>query len=58
MLDDYSGRAPRAPLWMQRAGLEWLFRSVQKPQRLGSRYLRTNLLALYHLLTKTGEPSA
>jgi exopolysaccharide biosynthesis WecB/TagA/CpsF family protein len=58
MLDYYSGRAPRAPLWMQKAGLEWLFRSAQEPQRLGSRYLRTNLPALYHLLTKTGEPIA
>ncbi|WP_336487906.1 WecB/TagA/CpsF family glycosyltransferase [Methylobacterium nigriterrae] len=58
MLDYYSGRAPRAPLWMQKAGLEWLFRSAQEPQRLGSRYLRTNLPALYHLLTKTGEPGA
>lgn len=54
MLDYYSGRSPRAPLWMQNAGLEWLFRSVLEPRRLGSRYLRTNVPALYHLLTKTG----
>ncbi|WP_246498928.1 WecB/TagA/CpsF family glycosyltransferase [Microvirga soli] len=54
LLDYYSGRSPRAPLWMQKAALEWLFRSVLEPRRLGSRYLRTNVPALYHLLTKTG----
>jgi exopolysaccharide biosynthesis WecB/TagA/CpsF family protein len=54
MLDYYSGRSPRAPLWMQKAALEWLFRSGLEPRRLGSRYLRTNVPALYHLLTKTG----
>jgi len=27
------GLVPRAPLWMQRAGLEWLFRLVQQPWR-------------------------
>jgi N-acetylglucosaminyldiphosphoundecaprenol N-acetyl-beta-D-mannosaminyltransferase len=29
----------RAPLWMQRSGLEWLFRFSQEPQRLWRRYL-------------------
>ncbi len=53
MLDFYSGRAPRAPFWMQRIGLEWLFRAGQEPHRLGARYLKTNIPALYHLFTKT-----
>lgn len=52
MFDYYSGRAARAPEWMQRNGLEWLFRAVQEP-RLGWRYLTTNLSAAYLLLTKT-----
>lgn len=34
-----SGEVKRAPLWMQRAGLEWLHRLIQEPGRLGKRYL-------------------
>jgi N-acetylglucosaminyldiphosphoundecaprenol N-acetyl-beta-D-mannosaminyltransferase len=33
-LDLLAGRVPRAPVWMQRAGLEWLFRLVRDPKRL------------------------
>ena len=47
------GRHPRAPVWMQRCGLEWLHRTLREPRRLGWRYLSTNPLALWHLLTKT-----
>lgn len=32
--DVFAGRAPRAPEWMQRAGLEWLYRSLREPKRL------------------------
>ena len=32
-LDVISGRLKRAPLWMQKAGLEWLFRTFQEPFR-------------------------
>lgn len=31
--DVISGRLERAPVWMQRAGLEWLFRVIQEPKR-------------------------
>jgi N-acetylglucosaminyldiphosphoundecaprenol N-acetyl-beta-D-mannosaminyltransferase len=34
-----SGEIMRAPLWVQRAGFEWLHRLVQEPQRLAKRYL-------------------
>lgn len=54
MLDYYSGRSSRAPSWMQRAGLEWLYRSLREPIRLGSRYATTNVLAAWLLLTRTG----
>lgn len=54
LLDYYSGRNPRAPFWMQRAGLEWLFRATIEPRRLAPRYARTNLPALYYLLTRSG----
>lgn len=34
-----TGREQRAPRWMQRSGLEWLYRLLQAPQRMGRRYL-------------------
>jgi N-acetylglucosaminyldiphosphoundecaprenol N-acetyl-beta-D-mannosaminyltransferase len=34
---------PRAPVWMQRTGLEWLHRMTQEPKRLATRYLRDDL---------------
>lgn len=34
-----SGRIRRAPRWMQNAGLEWAWRLVHEPLRLGKRYL-------------------
>jgi|GEM_PF-209645 len=45
-LDVIAGRFRRAPLWMQRAGLEWLARLLQDPLRLGRRYLVSNSLFL------------
>ena len=36
--DFLSGNKPQAPLWMQRNGLEWLFRFLNEPRRLWSRY--------------------
>jgi N-acetylglucosaminyldiphosphoundecaprenol N-acetyl-beta-D-mannosaminyltransferase len=38
----HAGTKKRAPVWMQRSGLEWLFRLVTEPRRLWSRYLTTN----------------
>lgn len=38
-LDLIAGQKKRAPVWMQRAGLEWLFRLVQEPGRLWRRYM-------------------
>lgn len=42
--DFHSGRVAQAPRWMQRSGLEWLFRLCTEPRRLGPRYLTTNTL--------------
>ncbi len=42
--DFHSGLKPQAPTWMQRAGLEWLFRFQQEPRRLWRRYLKNNPL--------------
>jgi N-acetylglucosaminyldiphosphoundecaprenol N-acetyl-beta-D-mannosaminyltransferase len=44
--DLLSGRVRQAPRWIQRSGLEWLFRLIQEPRRLWSRYLRNNPLFL------------
>ena len=38
-LDILAGRVRRAPAWMQRLGLEWLFRLGQEPRRLFRRYV-------------------
>jgi len=42
--DFFTGRVRQAPLWMQRAGLEWLFRLCSEPRRLWKRYLKNNPL--------------
>lgn len=42
VFDLYSGRTRRAPRWMQRTGLEWVFRLLQEPRRLAGRYLTNN----------------
>ena len=49
-LDVVSGRLPRAPVWMQQAGLEWFFRLMLEPRRLGWRYVRTNAVYAWLLL--------
>ncbi len=41
--DVISGNIPRAPKWMQKCNLEWLFRVIQEPKRLFKRYFVGNL---------------
>jgi N-acetylglucosaminyldiphosphoundecaprenol N-acetyl-beta-D-mannosaminyltransferase len=41
--DVVAGKVKRAPLWVQRAGMEWLFRLLQEPRRMWHRYMTTNL---------------
>jgi N-acetylglucosaminyldiphosphoundecaprenol N-acetyl-beta-D-mannosaminyltransferase len=38
-LDFIAGTIPRAPPWMSRLSLEWLYRLVREPRRLAHRYL-------------------
>jgi N-acetylglucosaminyldiphosphoundecaprenol N-acetyl-beta-D-mannosaminyltransferase len=53
--DFHSGAVRQAPQWMQRAGLEWLFRLVTDPRRLWRRYLVDNPWFLWALtLQKLG----
>jgi len=42
--DYHAGTVQRAPLWMQRNGLEWSYRLLSDPRRLWKRYLVTNTL--------------
>ncbi|HAJ32303.1 MAG TPA: hypothetical protein DCK79_02885 [Candidatus Atribacteria bacterium] len=42
--DVLSGRIPRAPLWMQRHGMEWIYRSIKQPNRV------LRILALFYFI--------
>lgn len=48
--DFFAKSKKRAPLWMQKKGLEWLFRLFSEPRRLWKRYLTTNTLFIYYLI--------
>jgi N-acetylglucosaminyldiphosphoundecaprenol N-acetyl-beta-D-mannosaminyltransferase len=59
--DFLSGAKPQAPRWMQRSGLEWLFRLASEPRRLWPRYRRYPLfvaLAAAQLLGLRKFPAA
>jgi N-acetylglucosaminyldiphosphoundecaprenol N-acetyl-beta-D-mannosaminyltransferase len=45
--DVVSGLVKRAPLWMQKSGLEWFYRFLQEPGRMWKRYLTTNSKFIY-----------
>lgn len=48
--DVVAGKVKRAPLWMQKYGLEWLYRVLQEPGRMWKRYLVTNCQFAWMLL--------
>jgi len=43
LFEYYGGKRSRAPVWMRRCGLEWLYRLALEPRRLWRRYLIGNL---------------
>ena len=43
-VDVIAGVRKRAPIWMQHIGLEWFWRLLQEPRRMGKRYLVGNVL--------------
>jgi N-acetylglucosaminyldiphosphoundecaprenol N-acetyl-beta-D-mannosaminyltransferase len=47
--DVVAGKVKRAPLWMQRAGMEWFYRFVQEPRRMFRRYFLDDM-AFFGLL--------
>jgi len=53
--DFHAGNKRTAPSWMQKRGLEWLFRLSQEPRRLWRRYLVTNTLFVQKLISQWGR---
>ncbi len=49
ILDFISGRVKRAPVWMRKIRLEWVYRLCIEPGRLWRRYITGNLLFFWHL---------
>jgi len=48
--DIAAGKTRRAPEWMQKIGMEWLYRLAQEPGRMWKRYLTTNCAFAWMLL--------
>ncbi|NOY62918.1 MAG: WecB/TagA/CpsF family glycosyltransferase [Gammaproteobacteria bacterium] len=48
--DFIAGNKKKAPLWLQKIGLEWLFRLATEPKRLWKRYLKHNPRFIYYLI--------
>jgi len=48
--DFLAGVKPRAPVWMQRSGVEWIFRLMSEPRRLAHRYLVFNSIFVMRAL--------
>ena len=49
ILDFLSGRVKRAPLWMRKMNMEWVFRLISEPVRLWKRYIIGNVLFFFHI---------
>jgi len=56
--DVVAGLVRRAPVWMQRCGLEWLFRLLQEPRRMWRRYLVEDMQFFGILLREKFGPSS
>lgn len=48
--DIIAGRTKRAPVWMQKSGLEWVYRIYQEPKRMWKRYAKTNPVFIWMVL--------
>ena len=53
--DFIAGTVKRAPMWMQKLCLEWVFRIMQDPKRMIPRYLNTNFAFLYYVHKESKE---
>lgn len=50
--DYYAGNIKRAPEWMQKSNLEWLYRLIQEPKRLFKKYLVSNSKFVWNAIIK------
>ena len=50
--DYLAGNISRAPRWMQKANLEWLYRLMQEPKRLFKRYFYTNTRFIWNAVIR------
>lgn len=50
--DYIAGNIHRAPEWMQKCNLEWLYRLIQDPKRLFKRYFETNTKFIWHAVIR------
>lgn len=50
--DYFAGKIKRAPKWMQKSNLEWLYRLIQDPKRLYKRYLYTNSKFIWNAIVR------
>ena len=48
--DVIAGITKRAPIWMQKAGLEWFYRFIQEPKRMWKRYLLGNTIFIWLII--------
>lgn len=53
--DVVSGLVKRAPVWMQKSGLEWFYRVIQEPRRMWKRYLYGNTEFIYLVLKEKAK---
>jgi len=49
LFDFYSGRIPRAPIWVRELGIEWMYRFYREPRRMWRRYFLGNAIFLYRV---------
>ncbi|EOH52929.1 WecB/TagA/CpsF family glycosyltransferase [Enterococcus faecium EnGen0263] len=50
--DVISGKVKRAPMWMQKIGMEWFYRLLQEPRRMFGRYFFGNLTFVGHVINE------
>ncbi len=50
VFDFYAGTVNRAPKWMIKMGLEWLYRLIKEPRRMWRRYLAGNILFIWYVI--------
>lgn len=51
--DYFAGNIERAPDWMQKTNLEWIYRLIQDPKRLFKRYMATNLKFIWNTVVRS-----